>query len=305
MQLDALKLFCDVIRLQSFSRAAKENQVTQSRASQTVHLLEKHLGVTLIDRTQRPWKLTTAGKIYFEGCRNVLDQYTALENSVRLKSAEADAVVRVSSIYSVGIAYMKQFIEKFKGFHPHTQVHLEYLHPEKVYETVLNEEVDLGIISYPQALRGITVIPWRKERMVVVCPPEHALASQRAIPVSKLKNEKFVHFDRGLSIRRDIERFLKRHEITVEVVLEFDNIEALKRAVEAATGIAILPLPTLEREIRIGTLKAVPFVKEELYRPLGIIHRYGKKFGEGTSRFIEMLKQENQPTEKTFLTEAS
>ena len=100
MQIEALKIFCDVARLRSFSRAAAENRVTQSTASQTVHHLEEHLGVTLIERSPRPLRLTTEGTAFFSGCREIVERYQDLELVVKRRGLEADAEVRVAAIYS-------------------------------------------------------------------------------------------------------------------------------------------------------------------------------------------------------------
>ena len=96
MQIEALKTFCDIVRLRSFSRGAKENDVTQSAASLTVHQLEERLGATLIDRSQRPWKLTPEGKAFYEGCRAVVERYFETEAKVKNLHGEIGSVVRSS-----------------------------------------------------------------------------------------------------------------------------------------------------------------------------------------------------------------
>jgi DNA-binding transcriptional LysR family regulator len=130
--------------------------------------------------------------------------------------------------------------------------------------------------------------------MVVACHPEHQLAKEREIGFDQISGEKFVGFDKDLVIRKEIDRFLKRKSVESEVVLEFDNIEAIKRAVEIASGISILPATTLDNEVKNGLLAAVPFKTQELIRPLGIIHRKGKKLNLNLSRFVELLQSEKE-----------
>ena len=290
MQIEALKTFCDVIRLKSFSRGAAENHVSQSAASLVVHQLESRLGVALIDRSQRPWKLTPEGKVYYEECRQVLERYFELEARVKNLHGEIGSVVRVASIYSVGLGPMNHHIEKFSQIHPGTRVEIDYLHPDRVYERVLADEVDFGIVSFPQARRELSIVPWCQEPMVIACHPNHPLARLKAAKLSQLSGEKFVGLDKGIVVRREVDRFLRLHGVEFETVLEFDNIEAIKNAVEVGSGIAILPKPTFEREVRTGTLAAVPFRPNGLSRPLGIIHRKGKKFHDNVTRFIALLK---------------
>lgn len=290
MQLETLKIFCDVVRLRSFSRGAKENGVTQSTASQSIHGLEEHLGVTLIERAHRPLRLTSEGRTFFAGCREVVQRYSDLENAVRQVQRTGNAVVRVAAIYSVGLGDMSQLIQRFTHLNPGTRVQMQYLHPDRVYESVLGATVDFGIVSFPRLSRELTVIPWRKEPMVLVCHPSHRLAGARRIAVPELAAEPFIAFTEGLGIRRQTDQFLKRHGVTAAIALAFDNVEAIKRAVEVASGVAILPEPTLRREVASQSLVAVPFATGEFVRPLAIVYRRGRKLYPTARQFIELLQ---------------
>jgi DNA-binding transcriptional LysR family regulator len=291
MQIESLKIFCDVVRLRSFSRGATANGVLQSAASQTVNQLEKHLGSQLIDRSCRPWKLTDEGQIFYDGCRPLVEQYFDLEASVRHIRAEQNATIRIAAIYSVGLGDMNRCIQTFKDNHPGVEIQIEYLHPDRVFDRVLAGDVDFGIVSFPRPRRDLEVIPWRREPMLLVCPKQHPLARFSAINPAQLAGEKFVAFDKGLGIRKEVDRFLKAHKVSVEVALEFDNIEAIKRAVEVNAGISLLPAPTLVRETSTGTLAAKPLTEGDFVRPVGIIHRRGKQLYPNTLRFIELLQQ--------------
>lgn len=294
MQIESLKIFCDVARLRSFSLCAEENRVSQSAASQAVQGLEERLGVSLIDRSLRPWKLTAEGKIFYEGCRGLLESYQELEGRVRKLHEEAASTVRVGSIYSAGLRHMNYYIKKFSELHPRAQVHLEYLHPERVYDEVAEEKMDLGIVSFPQARRDIAVIPWKREPMALACAPGHRLARAKEVSPSQLEGERFVGFERGLGIRAEVDAFLKKHGVEVKVELEFDNIESIKRAVEIGSGVSLLPRPTMDREAAAGTLKAVPLSVKNFVRPLAIIHRRGRKLALNVERFVELLQDEKE-----------
>ena len=294
MHIEVLKIFCDIVGFRSFSQGADANQVSQSRASQMVHYLEEHLGVKLIDRSYRPWILTPEGKVFYDGCRDVVEQYYELETEVKSFHDEVNSIIRVASIYSVGLRHMSQYIEKFSEHYPRARVHIEYLHPNRVYESVINQDVDLGIVSFPQSRRDLSVIPWRLEIMVMACHPDHQLAKEKEIGFDQISGEKFVGFDRDLVIRKEIDRFLKKQGVESDVVLEFDNIEAIKRAVEIGSGISILPATALDNEVKNGLLSAVPFKTQEFVRPLGIIHRRGKKFNLNLLRFVERLQSEKE-----------
>ena len=176
MQLKSLKVFCDVVGWRSFSRAADENGISQSGASQVVHQLEHRLGVKLIDRSKRPFVLTPEGETYYEGCRKLVQRYDALEDQVRTLHEEVSGRVRVASIYSVGLHHMSRYLQKFLSQYPKANVRLEYQHPHRVYEAVEKDQADLGLVSYPRSSRTIEALGWREEPMVLVCAPGHRLA---------------------------------------------------------------------------------------------------------------------------------
>jgi DNA-binding transcriptional LysR family regulator len=183
-------------------------------------------------------------------------------------------------------------VRRFNELRPQARVELEYLHPSRVCERVLNDEVDVGIISFPQGRRDLTVIPWREEPMVVACHPHHRLAQERRLAVKQLAGESFVGFDADLVIRKKIDGFLREQRVEVKVVLTFDNIEAVKRAVEAGSGVAILPRPTLEHELQAGTLAAVPLSTPRFVRPLGMVYRRGRRLYPNTEAFIALLQND-------------
>jgi DNA-binding transcriptional LysR family regulator len=289
MQFEALKVFCDVAGHRSFSQAAQANDVTQSAASQVVSQLEKRMGVQLIDRSTRPLQLTPLGQTYYEGCKALLEQYMELEASIRTAHAQLARTVRVAAIYSVGLSDMGQYVQRFQAEHPDVRVHLEYLHPDRVYEKVHDGTADLGLVSFPRKLPKLSAILWREEEMVLACSPVHPLASNLAIYPAQLQDVRYIHFDKDLTIRREVDRFLREHGISIDVVLEFDNIENIKKAIELGAGVALLPEPTLRREVEELSLVARPLYGCRLVRPLGIIHRRHLKPSNSARRFVEML----------------
>jgi DNA-binding transcriptional LysR family regulator len=292
MHLKSLKIFCDIVGWRSFSRAAEENGISQSGASQVVHQVEMRLGVKLIDRSKRPFMLTPEGEAYYEGCRKLVQRYDALEDQVRTLHEDVSGRLRVTSIYSVGLHHMSRYMQRFLTEYPKANVRLAYQHPHEVYDAIEKDQADIGLVSYPRASRAIEAIPWREEPMVLVCAPTHRLAGRDRIRLEELAGENVVGFDSDLTIRHEIDRVLAEHGVDVRVVMEFDNIETIKQAVEIDAGVALLPEPTVMREVETQSLKSLRLTTDELVRPLGIIHRRGKELGITTRRFIELLQTE-------------
>jgi DNA-binding transcriptional LysR family regulator len=293
MNLETLELFCSVVRTQSFSRGARAMSVSQSAASQAVAQLEHRLGVTLVDRSKRPFVLTSEGRRFYEGVHVLLDTYAKLVEDVSAARTEVTGQVRVAAIYSIGIHAMSRHVQRFMAEHPRAKVRMEYLRPNMVVDSVLNDNVDVGIVSFPTHSRALNVIPLRIERMVLVCPPGHRLAAHRSINVEDLASEDMITFDRDLTIRRAIDRVLRRRHVEVNTVMEFDNIENIKLALASGAGISILPEPTVQREVELRTLVTRPLDVADLERPIGIIHRRRKQLTPVALKFIEELKSDD------------
>jgi DNA-binding transcriptional LysR family regulator len=296
MHLETLRLYCDIVRLRSFSRGAEQNYVSQSAASQSVQQLESELRVTLIDRTKRPFVVTPEGQAFYGACRALLESWEKAKAEVVAVKARVDGTVRVAAIYSVGLHDVSRHMQRFMSLYPEARVQLECLHPHKVVEAVLGGEADVGIMSYPPNDRALSVVPLRAEPMAFVCHPQHPLGRRRSIAPSDLNGEPFVAFDAGLTIRKAIDRALRQHNVRVNVVMAFDNIETIKQAIMISAGVSILPRHTVQNEAGIGALTTVPLSIPGLVRPVGLIHRRQKPLTPTVDRFIQLLREASDET---------
>ncbi len=291
MNLDTLRLYCDVVRLRSVSRGAAASSVSQSAASQAIRQLEAELDVALFDRSRRPLQATEQGEAFYEACRKLLEGFDKARADLAASRERVEGMVRVAAIYSVGLHDMSRHMQPFMAAYPQARVLLECLHPHKVVDAVLNDEADVGILSYPTATRALTVLPLRSEPMALVAHPSHRLAHRRRVSPEDLNGEKFVAFDHDLAIRKAIDRALKQHGVKVEVVMEFDNVETIKQAIGINAGVSILPRPTVLKEVSARSLAAVPLALDGLVRPIGIIHRRGKQLTPAVAAFIDLLRK--------------
>jgi len=291
VHLETLRLYCDVIRLRSFSRGAELSFVSQSAASQAVQLLEREVGVALIDRTRRPFAVTAAGQSFYAASREMLESWEKAKAEIAGVKAQVDGTVRVAAIYSVGLHDMSHHLQRFMSLYPKVRVQLECLHPHKVVEAVVNDEADVGIMSYPPPDRALSIIPLRSEPMAFVCHPGHRLARRRAVTAEDLNGEPFVAFDAELTIRKAIDRALRQKNVKLNIVMAFDNIETIKQAIMIGAGVSLLPRHTVDKETGIRTLAAVPFALADLVRPVGLIHRRQKALSAAVNRFIQLLKE--------------
>ena len=300
MYLQAIKVYCDVVKLKSFSHAAEQNGVTQSAASQHVSQLEKNLGVQLLDRSKRPFQITPEGKIYYEGCKFIVERYYAVENEVRGLRHEVSGTVRVSAIYSVGLPSMIRYCQEFSKIYPKATVQVGYTHPDRIYDKVLNNEADIGLVSYPEKRPGLQTLPWQTQPMAVICAPGHRFAARSRLRPRDIDREYFIAYDEGLAIRKELNRYLKKSQVEIRIKMAFDNIEAIKRAVEIGEGISIVPEITAQAEVKSGSLSLVRLVNPAFTRPIGIVLREGKGLLPAGERFVEFIqKKENTRKDST------
>jgi LysR family transcriptional regulator, transcriptional activator of the cysJI operon len=285
------------------SKGAAHLGVSQSAASQHVQEVEKRLGMILFDRSKRPLEITPAGKIYYEFCCDVLWREEELGRELGAVKQKVEGTVRVASIYSIGLSEMSRLQEAFAAHYPVVQLQVEYVRPEKVYEAVLNDTADLGLVSYPQASREIAAIPWRDEEMQVAVPPTHPFATRNEVFPDDLRGQTFVGFDEDLSIRRELDRFFKAQGVEVNLAMHFDNIHTIKEAVVVGTGISILPARTMQAEIAQGRMVAVKLHAPDLVRPVGVVHRKRRKLSRAAQAFVDLLLEQPAGTEEARMEE--
>ncbi len=292
MHLETLKVFCDVVETKSFSTAASQNFVTQSAVSQQVRMLEERYGRRLLERTRGNVQLTPAGEVLYQASKEIVQRYQEMESLLQASAKVVGGTVRVATVHSIGLYELSSSLKRYLKAFPQVHLQLEYSRSSKIYEDAFRGNIDLGIVAYPSRRPGITILPFRQDRLVLVAPPTHPLAKHKQVSLKKLAGEPLVGYERDIPTRRETDRMLRRYGVEVRYVMELDNIETIKRVVEIGHGLAILPEPAVKPEVKGKTLAVVQLADEVFLRPLGIIHRQGKHFSPAAEKFIEFLRTE-------------
>ena len=289
MQIENFKIFADLVETKSFSKAAKLNGITQSAVSQQARSMERNFKTLMIDRSQKQFNLTREGQRIYEAAKEVLHVYEKLHSELQEMKKVISGTIRISTIYSIGLHELPPYIKKFLHDFPSVNVRVEYRRSNLVYEDILHNSVDFGLVAFPQKLRQIENISFRNDRLVLIMHPQHPLAKATEVDIKTLTGHKFIGFDPDIPTRKAVDMIFRDHKIEIIPVMEFDNIETVKRAVEIDHGIAIVPQATVQQEIRQGTLVAIPFKGKEFSRPLAILHRKGRVLTPAMKKFIETL----------------
>jgi len=290
MHLETLQVFCDLVETGSFSAAASQNFITQSAVSQQVRALEARFDQRLLDRTKGRVQATPAGQLLYQASKDITGRYREMREQLQSFGSTVSGSVRLATVHSAGLYELSDPLKKFLKSYPQVNVHIEYSRPSKIFEDVLSGRIDLGIVAYPTRRPQISVLPFREDRLVLVCATHHPFARRRAVALTELEGQNFVGYERDIPTRRELDRVLRRKGVTVRYVMELDNIETIKRVVEIGAGLAIVPEPTIKQEVRSRTLCALQIRDEVLTRPLGVVHRQGKHFSPAVERFIAELR---------------
>src|SRR5262249_15642008 len=276
MQIESFKVFCDLAETESFTKAAQINNITQSAVSQQISSLERQLKSLLIERSKKKFRLTREAQLLYEYSKQLVQTYDCLWSRPQEVKDIVSVSIRVATIYSMGLHDLPPYLKKFLKAFPTVNVHIEYQRANQVYEDVLANVVDLGLVAYPNRDSRLEVTPLRKERCVLITHPSYPLVKQRTIELKALDGQKFIGFDPDIPTRKAIDKVLREHKVEVSHVMEFDNIETVKRAVEIEAGVSIVPERTVTQEVAKQTLAALSFSDVEIFRPLAAIYKKNK-----------------------------
>jgi DNA-binding transcriptional LysR family regulator len=291
MHVETLKVFLDLVESRSFSQAAVRNFITQSAVSQQVKALENRFETALFQRDGRLMVPTEAGRALYEAARDIVERFERLQIEVRGAGQEVAGTVRVATVYSVGLYEISVVVKTFLRTYPRVNLHVEYRRANLVYEDCLRGTVDLGVVPYPKPHKGLQILPLPADRLILICSTDHAFAQRRIIELRKLNGQNFIAFERDIPSRQAIDHILHENDVRVHTVMEFDNIETIKRSVEIGAGISIVPLASVQREVQAGSLARVQLAGGSFVRPLGAIVRRRHSLSPPALRFLELLQE--------------
>jgi DNA-binding transcriptional LysR family regulator len=290
MQIESLKVFCDLAETESFTKAAQINSVTQSAVSQQISSLERTFKSLLIERSKKKFRLTREGQVLYDYSKQIIQTYESLHSQLQELKDIISGTIRVATIYSIGLHDLPPYVKKFMKSYPTVNIHVEYRRANQVYEDVFSNVVDLGLVAYPVKDTKLEIIPLRKEPLVLICHPQHPFAKQKAIKLKSLADQKVIGFEPDIPTRKALDKILREYGVEIKHVMEFDNVETVKRAVEIDAGISIVPIGTVTQEINKNTLAAVQIEDGEFYRPLAAIYKKNKVLSPAMKQFLTILK---------------
>ena len=290
MQIESLKVFCDLAETESFTKAAQINSVTQSAVSQQISSLERIFKSLLIERSKKRFRLTREGQVLYDYSKQIIQTYESLDSRLQELKDIISGTIRVATIYSIGLHDLPPYVKKFMKNYPTVSIHVEYRRANQVYDDVLSNVVDLGLVAYPVKDSKLETVPLRKEPLVLICHPLHPFAKLKSIKLKNLADQKVIGFEPDIPTRKALDKILREYGVEIKHIMEFDNVETVKRAVEIDAGISIVPLGTVTQEINKQTLAAIEIEDGEFFRPLAAIYKKNKVLSPAMKQFLATLK---------------
>jgi LysR family transcriptional regulator, transcriptional activator of the cysJI operon len=292
MQIESLKVFCDLVETESFTKAAHINNVTQSAVSQQLSAMERLFKSKLVERSKKHFRLTRAGQVTYDCSKRIIQDYETMHGQMHDLMDIMSGTIRLATIYSVGLHDLPPYLKEFMKSYPTVTVHVEYRRANQVYEDVLGNMADMGLVAYPTKDATLENIPLNKDPLVLICHPDHPFAKLKNVKVKMLAGKDFVGFEPDIPTRKALDKILRKKGVNVKHVMEFDNIDTVKRAVEIDAGISIVPQGTITQEIRKHTLAAVSLEGGSFFRPLCVFYKRNKVLTPAMKKFIALLKGE-------------
>lgn len=290
MHIQNFKTFCDLVETKSFSKAARLNEVTQSAVSQQLKAMEAHYDMLIIDRNQKKFRLTPQGTALYSTFKEILDLYEKLNCEIQEMRNIVSGTIQISTVNSIGLhelpPYLKSFIKEF----PSVNARVEYRRANLVYDDVLHGNADLGLVAFPPPHKELTIIPFANDELIIAMSPEHHLTKKRTIAMDDLKGIEFIAFERDIPTRKATDEILAKAGVEVSVVMEFDNVETVKRAIEINAGVAILPASTVVTESERNQLVIYKLEGGIHNRPLAVIHKKNRILTPALRSFVELMQ---------------
>ena len=292
MNIESLKTYCDLVETESFTNAAQINDVTQSAVSQQITAMERTFKSLLIERSTKNFRLTPEGQALYDYSKQIIQIHDSLHSKMQELKHVISGTIRVSSIYSIGLHVLPAYISKLSNLYPTLSVLTDYHHARQVYEDVLSNVVDLGLVAYPAKDPNLEIVPLYQEPLVLICHPLHPLANQKSVKLKALKGQKFIGFDPNAPTRKALDKIFRNHGVEINTFTEFDNVETVKRAVEIHAGVSVVPQSTVVQEIDQKTLACVQIKEGPFFRPIAAIYKKKRELTPAMNKLLAILKGE-------------
>ena len=294
INLDRLRIFRAVAEARSFTRAAEVVHLTQPGISKHIKQMEEYYGIPLFDRLGKKVALTQAGEILSEATEEIMASAIAAEQRIEeLKGLHGGKLVLGAS-FALGIYVLPGVLAAFRKRYPAVEVTVDISLSAKIMAKILANKLELGLVSQEAHDPRLFAKQFMTDELIVVVPSNHRWANRKRIRPQELMRETFIVAARGAGVRAAVEERLKQKGIVLTNVIDFGNLEGVKRAVEAGLGISIQPQSVVQREISAGSLTGVSLAGLDDKLGRFYVCRRDKHLSNAAKAFLALLRTQTR-----------
>lgn len=288
MDLDQLHTFLEIVRLKSFSKAAQSCFRTQPAVSAQVRQLEQDLNASLFERLGTKIALTTAGRIFAEYAEQILELRRRAQNTINELERVPRGELLIAANEATCIYVLPGVFSEFKKRFPNVQVLVDRSYGSRVVEAVVDNQADFGLTQLPVKEKRLQVNKIHSDEIKLIAPPNHPLAEKKQVLAVELLGQPLLLPKTGTT-RARLNAWLELVEDEIQVSMELDSTEMIKRFVMAGLGVGFLAATHCREEVASGRLAAISLGPEPMVRTVGLIYRRDKALSKAGLGFIEVV----------------
>jgi DNA-binding transcriptional LysR family regulator len=293
MEVRDLQVFISVAKHLNYTRAGEEVHLSQPSVSVRIKQLEIELRVKLFDQLGKKVALTEAGQLLLPYAHRVITAVDDAKHAIEDLQGLQRGALRIGASTTPGMYIIPRTIARFKEQYPQIDVHLGIKDTREIEDGVIKNEFDFGFVGGHLVGDEIDVLPWLTDELVLIVPPSHKLARKRSAKIDDLVKESFIGREPGSATRAAVVSHFKESQFQLETVMEMENPESLKKAVQSGLGIAFISKFAVESELKAKTLATVRIPKLMISRELKIVYRKDKHLSRAAHAFIEIANLES------------
>lgn len=289
LNLHHLRIFAGVAEHGGFSRAAVALRLSQPAVSKSVRELEREVSAVLFERGGRTPRLTEAGALLFARARELFAVERSAEEELRTLKGLESGVLRVGASTTVITYLLPPYLARFRTAHPGVVLQVASANTRGIARAVLERRLDVALVEGPVKDERIEVVPWRDDELVVIGHPGHPLAARRTVSLAALVTEPFIVRERGSGTRDVAEQALAAQGVRLTVAMQLASTEAIKQAVAAGLGLAIVSRSAIADQLALGRIAVIPLRGVPLQRALTELRLVGRAPTAAARAFRNLL----------------
>jgi DNA-binding transcriptional LysR family regulator len=296
MDLRQLRVFVEIVRRGSFTRAAEHLHIAQPAVSMTVRKLEDELDLTLLNRHEKRVTLTAEGESLLRHAERILDNLAVAEIEMAELRGLVRGEVRIGIPPMMSSYYFPQVIREFRDAYPSLKLAVNGEGAATIQRMLAKGDLDMGVIAGPKLREGLQSRHFLREEIVVGVPQDHALAARSSLGISDLLREPLILFKEGYYLRELMDELMEGQAQTPEIVFETNLFTLARSLIKHKFGIAIFLRMVVSDDRELAAISFDP----PLYLDLQVAWKADRDLSRANRAFIDfLLKRSGQATRLT------